>query len=177
MRAWFGPVSQIASIAGSATMSAIDAYAFASPMSSDRAYAAALSARSRFGLHTPRTSASRTPIMPSMWNRALKPEPTKPMPNRSLTGRSYCVREFGQDEQDGQDDHQDIHPVHPAHPVQCGSLGWNARPHHVLRHAQLRVRFRRAAVPFRVERVADVLHVLPAHGAREEARRHLVAEA
>ena len=29
MRAWFGPVSQIASIAGSATMSAIDAYGFA----------------------------------------------------------------------------------------------------------------------------------------------------
>jgi hypothetical protein len=41
-------------------MSAIDAYAFAAPTSSDRAYSAAAAALAGFGLHTPRTSASRT---------------------------------------------------------------------------------------------------------------------
>jgi hypothetical protein len=66
IRAWFGPVTQIASIAGSATMSVIVVYAFALPTSSLRAYAAAASAFARFGLHTPSTSPSRTPIQPSM---------------------------------------------------------------------------------------------------------------
>ena len=60
MRAWFGPLSQIASMAGSATISVIDAYALQAPTSSSRASAATLSALSRRGLHTPSTSASRT---------------------------------------------------------------------------------------------------------------------
>ena len=44
-------------------------------------------ARRRLGLHTPRTSASLTPTIDCMWNRALKPLPMKPIPSRSLTVR------------------------------------------------------------------------------------------
>ena len=67
MRAWFGPVSQIASIAGSATMSAIDSYGLRVADVERRAR----SARPRaaffaFGLQTPRTSASRTPLKPDV---------------------------------------------------------------------------------------------------------------
>ncbi len=40
-RAWFGPQSQMASMAGSATISVIEPYAFARPTSSFRAKAAA----------------------------------------------------------------------------------------------------------------------------------------
>ena len=43
--------------------------------------AAADSALLRLGLHTPRISASRTPWKDCMWNRALNPEPMKPMPS------------------------------------------------------------------------------------------------
>ncbi len=47
-------------MAGSATMSVMLAYAFASPTSSVRASSAAEAAFFLFGLQTPRTSASRT---------------------------------------------------------------------------------------------------------------------
>src|SRR5690242_3527806 len=67
-------------MAGSATMSVIDLYALQSPTSSCLAYAAAAAAFFLFGLQTPRTSPSRTPVQPSMWNFALNPEPMKPTP-------------------------------------------------------------------------------------------------
>src|SRR6267143_4670720 len=82
MRVWFGPHSHTASMAGSATMAAIDGNAFAWPTSSRRARAAASSARVRFGLHTPSTSASRTAANACRWNLALKPLPTIPIPRR-----------------------------------------------------------------------------------------------
>ena len=84
-----GPQSQIASIAGSATMSAIDAYALRVADVERRARARPrCSAFSRFGLQTPRTSASRTPTNACMWKRALKPLPMKPTPSR----RSAVIR-------------------------------------------------------------------------------------
>jgi hypothetical protein len=58
---------------GSATISAIDAKARASPTSSARASAAASPARSGDGLHTPTTSASRTPTNERMWKRVMNP--------------------------------------------------------------------------------------------------------
>ena len=60
MRAWLGPFSQMASMAGSATISVMLLYALHAPRSSSRAYFAAEAAFLAFGLHTPNTSASRT---------------------------------------------------------------------------------------------------------------------
>ena len=66
IRAWFGPFNQIASILGSHTISVIDLYALQFPTSSSRAYFAADAAFFALGLHTPRTSASRTCRKPCM---------------------------------------------------------------------------------------------------------------
>src|SRR5688500_1458180 len=60
----------------------MESYGFASPTSSFFAYSAAEAAFFLFGLHTPRTSPSRTPTHPWMWKRALNPLPTNPTPNR-----------------------------------------------------------------------------------------------
>src|SRR3954469_2356603 len=76
---------------GSATMSAIVLYGLHSPTSSSFAYAAAAVAFFLFGLQTPRTSPSRTPVQPSMWNFALKPEPMKPTPNGLVEGIAMVV--------------------------------------------------------------------------------------
>jgi hypothetical protein len=81
-RVKFGPQIQMQSISGAATIASIDGYACASPTRRVRASAAASSARSRLGLHTPRMSASRTPCHARMWNRALNPLPMKPTPSR-----------------------------------------------------------------------------------------------
>src|SRR3954468_3887290 len=76
---------------GSATMSVIVLYGLHSPASSSFAYAAAAVAFFLFGLQTPRTSPSRTPVQPSMWNFALKPEPMKPTPNGLVEGIAMVV--------------------------------------------------------------------------------------
>src|SRR5574341_1404288 len=55
MRAKLGPHSQMAPMAGSATMAAIDAKGLAGPTSSRLARSAMSAACARFGLHTPRT--------------------------------------------------------------------------------------------------------------------------
>src|SRR5689334_7580835 len=65
-------------------MSVIVRYGLHSPTSRSFAYAAAAAAFFRFGLQTPSTSPSRTPVQPSMWNFALKPEPMKPTPSRVM---------------------------------------------------------------------------------------------
>src|SRR5207237_5046259 len=83
MRAWLGPHSHSALMAGSATMSRMVLYGRASPTSSSRANAAVDAAFFSLGLQTPRTSISRTVVSDWMWKRALKPLPTKPMPSRS----------------------------------------------------------------------------------------------
>src|SRR6266540_1210536 len=82
MRASFRPHSHTASMAGSATISAMDRYALVWPRSSRRARAAISSARCRVGLHTPSTSASRTAWNAWRWKRALNPLPMNPTPSR-----------------------------------------------------------------------------------------------
>ena len=54
---------------------AIEAYGRAGPTSMSRASAAVASAFFAFGLHTPRTSASRTPMNDWICKRALRPLP------------------------------------------------------------------------------------------------------
>ena len=56
---------------------------------------AAIAAFFLLGLQTPRTSQSRTPFMPSMWNLALKPEPMNPMPSRSFDFFTRIICRFG----------------------------------------------------------------------------------
>src|SRR3954471_6060913 len=76
---------------GSATMSVIVLYGLHSPTSSSLAYVAAAVAFFLFGLQTPSTSPSRTPVQPSMWNFALKPEPMNPTPRRPLFEAMWLV--------------------------------------------------------------------------------------
>src|SRR6476646_10745208 len=82
MRAWLGPQIQMQSISGAATISSMEAKARASPTRRERARAAASSAWPACGLHTPRTSASRTAIQDLMWNRVMNPLPMNPTPRR-----------------------------------------------------------------------------------------------
>src|SRR4051794_4220204 len=118
-----------------------------SPTSSCFAYAAAAAAFFLFGLHTPRTSPSRTPVQPSMWNFALKPEPMKPTPNGLEEG------------------------------IARGGVGVRVRRSSSIAHAKLGERRGRAAVPCRQRDVPLVLHVLPSHLARKEATGGEVAKA
>src|SRR5207249_4367266 len=149
-RAKFGPHSHTASIAGSVTSWAMDGNAFASPTSSRRARAAISSACCGVGLHTPRTSASRTAWKACRWNRALKPLPMNPTPSR-LSGITL-----------------------PPSPFTAFSPSPASSP---VTHSQFRERLRGTALPLGDERVADVAQVLHAQLAREEPRSREIAEA
>src|SRR5262249_21920599 len=95
-RAWLGPQIQIASTSADATISSMEPKARASPTRSSRASAAASSARSGWGLHTPRTSASRTPRQDWMWKRVMKPLPMNPTPSRpAMPGSALGRRGLG----------------------------------------------------------------------------------
>src|SRR6266513_26539 len=150
MRASLRPHSQRASISGSATISAMERKALVWPRSKWRARAAVSSACCLVGLHTPRTSASRTAWNACRWKRALKPLPMHPTPSRrSAIGL-------------------------PLPPSPAFSPSPASRP---VAHPQLRQRLGRAALPLGDERVADVTQVLHTQLAREEPRSREIADA
>src|SRR5690606_2376646 len=93
----------------------------------------------RVGLHTPTTSASRTPWKPCRWNRALNPLPMNPTPRRAgaeerLLTLIYC----------------------------------HSRVHEVVADTELVECLLRAPVPHGNEGMTHVLQVFPAHLAGKE---------
>src|SRR6267378_464777 len=156
MRAWLGPHSQSAFIAGSATMSRMDLYGLASPTSCSRASAAVAAAFFSLGLQTPRTSASRTDVHDWMCKRALKPLPMNPSPRRSLliSFSTWVLR-------------------HTARSRSQAKVLWVELG---VSDAELRQRFRRTAIPIRIECVADIAKVFHSNAAGPEAGRSEIAE-
>ena len=84
MRAWLGPQSQMASMAGSATMSAIDAYGLrvADVELAARAAAAAAALRRVGAPDAAHVGVAHRAGTPAGGSAALKPLPMKPMPRR-----------------------------------------------------------------------------------------------